>query len=114
MIKECSDILQNTEADKSLWEQQRKSRGKKSTNIWNWKFPVLCWSVNRTFWAAQNSQKYDAHFDHLPKGAIIKSRASWYEKGGKKTPSTSFNFRKDSDYKGVCTTDIYVSSQFNL
>ena len=27
--------------------------------------------------------KYDAHFDYLSKGAIIRSRASWYEKGEK-------------------------------
>ena len=32
--------------------------------------------------------KYDAHFDYLSKGAIIRSRASWYEKG-EKTSSTS-------------------------
>ena len=25
--------------------------------------------------------KYDAYFDYLSKGAIIRSRASWYEKG---------------------------------
>ena len=29
--------------------------------------------------------KYDAHFDYLSKGAIIRSRASWYEKGEKNT-----------------------------
>ena len=29
--------------------------------------------------------KYDAHFDYLAKGAIIRSRASWYEKGVKNT-----------------------------
>ena len=29
--------------------------------------------------------KYDAHFDYLAKGAIIRSRASWYEKGEKST-----------------------------
>ena len=28
--------------------------------------------------------KYDAHFDYLLKGAIIRSRESWYEKGEKK------------------------------
>ena len=32
--------------------------------------------------------KYDAHFDYLSQGAIIRSRAPWYEKGGKNT-STS-------------------------
>ena len=32
--------------------------------------------------------KYDVHFDYLSKGAIIRSRASWYEKG-EKTLSTS-------------------------
>ena len=29
--------------------------------------------------------KYDAHFDYLAKGAIIRSRASWYEKGENNT-----------------------------
>ena len=29
--------------------------------------------------------KYDAHFVYLAKGAIIRSRASWYEKGEKST-----------------------------
>ena len=29
--------------------------------------------------------KYDVHFDYLSKGAIIRSRASWYEKGEKNT-----------------------------
>ena len=29
--------------------------------------------------------KYDAHFDYLSKGAIIRCRASWYEKGEKNT-----------------------------
>ena len=29
--------------------------------------------------------KYDAYFDYLSKGAIIRSRASWYEKGEKNT-----------------------------
>ena len=27
--------------------------------------------------------KYEAHFDYLSKGPIIRSRASWYEKGEK-------------------------------
>ena len=29
--------------------------------------------------------KYSAHVDYLPKGAIIQSRASWYEKGEENT-----------------------------
>lgn len=27
--------------------------------------------------------KYDSHFDYIAKGAIIRSRATWYEKGEK-------------------------------
>ena len=27
--------------------------------------------------------KYDSHFDYIAKGAIIRSRANWYEKGEK-------------------------------
>ena len=30
-------------------------------------------------------RKYDAHFDYFSKGPIIRSRASWYEKGEKNT-----------------------------
>ena len=28
--------------------------------------------------------KYDSHFDYIAKGAIIRSRANWYEKGEKR------------------------------
>ena len=54
--------------------------------------------------------KYDAHFDYLSKGAIIRSRASWYEKGGKNTTCKYF-LRLESHKKAKsCVRKVFTKN----
>ena len=52
--------------------------------------------------------KYDSHFDYLSKGAIIRSRATWYEKG-KKNNKYSVGLESHRRKKG-CIRKIFTSS----
>ena len=52
--------------------------------------------------------KYDSHFDHLSKGAIIRSRATWYEKG-EKNKKYFLGLESHRGKKG-CIRKIFTSS----
>ena len=52
--------------------------------------------------------KYDSHFEYLSKGAIIRSRANWYEKGEK---SNKYFLNLES-YRGAksCIRKVFTSN----
>ena len=100
-MKYCKEMARQREADLSTIETELKNCNDAcATDL----------SVSNVEILEELKMKYNSHYNYLSKGAIIRSRATWYEKGEKKKKNKYFLGLESHRGERGCIREIFTSS----